>query len=59
MVITDGASARTQTLFERAPIIRLGSALVITKSAQEPNGMKLSFNTLPYQCFVGLSAWSG
>ena len=24
-----------------------------------PNGIKLSSNTLPYQCFVCLSAWSG
>ena len=25
----------------------------------EPNGIKLSSNTLPYQCFACLSAWSG
>jgi len=30
-----------------------------TKYAQEPNGMKLSSNTLLYQCFACLSAWSG
>jgi hypothetical protein len=30
-----------------------------TKSAQEPNGMKLSSNTLLYQGFACLSAWSG
>jgi hypothetical protein len=29
-----------------------------TKTGQEPNGMKLSSNTLLYQGFAGLSAWS-
>ena len=36
LVITDGVSSRTQTLFELAPIARLGSAPVITKPGQEP-----------------------
>jgi hypothetical protein len=30
-----------------------------TKCGQEPNGMKLSSNILPYQGFACLSAWSG
>jgi hypothetical protein len=31
----------------------------VTKYDEDPNGMKLSSNILPYQCFAYLSAWSG
>jgi hypothetical protein len=42
------------------PYIVVGSDFAISiKSAQEPNGMKLSANALLYQCFACLSTWSG
>jgi hypothetical protein len=54
LVTADDASARMQHRCERAPIARLGSAPIITKSAQEPNGMKLTPERVLYQLLTQL-----
>jgi hypothetical protein len=56
-------SLRNDTVFP--PILSTGKwgkaskPPYFTKCGQEPNGMKLSSNTLPYQSFACLSAGSG